>query len=460
MYTPRASSEITRDLVARLLARTTLTDIAEGSVVLSLLQTFAEQIAEADVRLSQIRDQFTLNGAGGVDLDERAEEIGITRFSATRATGEITVFRESATSAFTVPRGAVFGRTDNSVTYITTDATIMGIGVTSINVAIQSSVTGSIANAPARSINVLSDVPDEITSIIQSVALSNGIDIETDVQLRARATRYLNSLARCQPIALEYLATSFIASDETRATTAKLYEVPTERGRCELLIDDGSGLADHPPMRAGANVTTILNAVQGQIIGVESPIVNEITVTDVSNLAQYFQLVENVDYIVYRERGLIHLLEGARVQLGTELWISNYNVYTGLIAELQHTIEGNSNDITSGYRPAGISVRVLPAPVERIAFDVLIVVYDGANVLTVSSTVESEVLGFISSLGAGDPCFIAQIIDVVMGVSDVKNVTIYRTSTRTLETDFYPQTPRTVLRGGQIRAVTSITAGE
>ena len=48
MYQPRSSSEITRDLMARMVARTTLTDVAEGSVLLSLLQTVAEQIAEAD----------------------------------------------------------------------------------------------------------------------------------------------------------------------------------------------------------------------------------------------------------------------------------------------------------------------------------------------------------------------------------------------------------------------------
>ena len=457
MYTPRPSSEITRDLVARLLARTTLTDIAEGSVILALLQTFAEQIAESDVRLSKIRDQFTLVGASGIDLDERAEDIGITRLPATRATGEITVYRDDTSAVFTVPRGAVFGRTDNSVTYSTVDATIMSIGVASINVSVQSSVVGSIANAPSRTINVLSDVPEQITSVVQGVALANGRDAENDEQLRARATKYLNSLARCQPIALEYLATSFTASDETRATTATLYEIPTERARCELLIDDGSGLADHPPTRAGAVVTTTLNAVQGQIIGVESPIVGDIVVTDISNPVQYFRLVEGTDFIVFRERGLIHLLENASVTVGTELSISGYQVYTGLIAELQRAIEGDAGDITSGYRPAGISVRVLPSPVERLSFDALIVVTDGANVTTVSETVESEVASFISSLGAGEPCYIANIIDTVMSVDDVKNVTIYRTGTRTLETDFYPQTPRTVLRGGQIRAVTSIT---
>ena len=89
MYTPRSTEEITRDLVARMVARTELTDISEGSVLLALMRTFAEQIADADVRLNQIRRQFTLEGAQGADLDERVDELGLSRLSATRASSLI-----------------------------------------------------------------------------------------------------------------------------------------------------------------------------------------------------------------------------------------------------------------------------------------------------------------------------------------------------------------------------------
>ena len=336
-------------------------------------------------------------------------------------------------------------------------AVTMGIGIAEIDVSVRASVAGGEGNAPTRALTVLSDVPDEITSVVQGEAIGNGRDAETDTQLRARATQYLNSLARCQPVALEYLAASFTSSDETRATTATLYEVPTERGRCELLIDDGSGLGDHAPTRAGATVTTTLNAVRGLIIGAEAPIVNDVVVTDITNQAQQFRLIEGSDYIVFRERGLIHLLESASVSVGSVLSVSGYEVYTGLIAELQREIEGSTGDITSGYRPAGISVRVLPAPVQRVDLDLLIVIRDGANVQTTSDDVETAVAAFLSSLSAGAPAYVAKIIDIVMDVDGLKNVTVYRRNTRILEVDQYPISPRTVLRGGEIRAITSIT---
>ena len=443
--------------MARMVARTKLTDVAEGSVLFSLMQTVAEQIAESDVRLAGIREQFTLEGASGVDLDERAEDIGIERLSAVRATGEVTLYRTDTVGALTIPLGSVIGRTDSAVTYSTLSAVTMNNGESEITVSVRASVAGSAGNAPTRALDVLSDVPDAITSIVQGEAIGNGRDEETDNQLRSRATRYLNSLARCQPVALEYLATSFTASDETRATTATLYELPTERGRCELLIDDGSGLGDHAPKRAGVTTTTTINAVGGLIIGVEAPIVDEVTVTDITSPVQSFRLIEGTDYVVFRERGLVHLLDGASVSVGSVLSVSGYEVYTGLIAELQRTIEGNTGDVSSGYRPAGVSVRVLPAPVQRVNLDLLIAVVDGANVQTVSDNVETAVASFFSSLGAGEPAFIAKVIDIVMGVDDVKNVTVYRQNTRNLEVDQYPNSPRTVLRSGEIRAITSIT---
>ena len=52
MYEPRSSAEITRDLIARTVARTSLTDLAESSTLGVLMRSVAEQIAEADVRLA------------------------------------------------------------------------------------------------------------------------------------------------------------------------------------------------------------------------------------------------------------------------------------------------------------------------------------------------------------------------------------------------------------------------
>jgi uncharacterized phage protein gp47/JayE len=452
MYTPRSTEEITRDLVARMVARTELTDISEGSVLLALMRTFAEQIADADVRLNQIRRQFTLEGAQGADLDERVDELGLSRLSATRASGSVTVTRGTTTSELTLPAGSAFGRTDSEVTYITNQVATFAIGVAFVDVSVIASVVGASGDAPPRSINKLVDVPDDIVSVLQGSAISNGRDEEVDENLRARAQRHIASLSRCHPNALEYLALSFSATDGTRATTATLRELPDVRGECELLIDDGSGLGDQNLTRSGREVTVDLNSVLGQVIGIESPLADYPTVLNGST-----PLIRDTHYTVSRERGLISLLSGAPVSVGDTLTINNYTVYIGLISELQNAIEGTAGDVSSGYRSAGVSVRVLPAPVQRIDLNALISIVTGANLQTVESAVEAVLADYLSTLDAGAPALVSSMISRVMGVDNVYNVTLLKSGSSDNLDDIYPATPRTILRAGEINAVTSIT---
>jgi len=461
-YTPRPTNEILRDMLARVVVRTELTDVHEGSVLYTLCATVAEQIAESDVRLAQIRDQFTFDGASGVDLDERVEELGMTRLAATTATGELTLTRTDTTAALTVAAGATFGRTDSDATYISTADVTLSIGTASATVPVSAQVSGTAGNAPSGSINTILSA-NGIDSIAQATPLSNGAEAETDSALRTRARRYMNSLARCQPSAIEYQALSFTASDNTRATVATVYEDPTRYGRVELLIDDGNGIGDRAIDEitvAGAGVSQYVS-MGNTTIGIERGIATSPTVTkrDLTQipLPNPITMVEGTDYEIDYGRGTLTLLGGAG--LGLTINVSSYRVYTGLVAELQAHMEGTAGDVTTGFRPAGVSLRVLPAPVQRVDVDLLIVAADGANITTVTQQSESAVTDYLSSLGAGEPAYIARMVDVVMSIDDVVNVTVYRRNTNDLASDFYPQTPRYILRAQNIRAITSTTGG-
>lgn len=453
-YTPRPSNEILRDMIARVVVRTDLTDLHEGSVLHTLCATVAEQIAEADVRLSQIRDQFTFDGASGSDLDERIEEIGMVRLSATTASGEVTISRTDTASPLTIEVGATFGRSDSDVTYTTTEPYTMAVGVSSLSVTVYAQNTGEGGNAPSRSIDTLLGGLSGITSVAQSLPISNGQDAETDSVLRSRARRYLNSLARCQPSALEYQALTFTASDNTRVSTANVYEDPVVYGRVDLLVDDGSGFGSNYPTRAGASIEQFIGSNGVRVIGTERSIAGTPEVVRVRNFIST-PLTEGTDYTVAHGAGTITLLDGAVIPFDTVF--VHYSVYTGIVAELQDHIEGEAGDVSSGYRPAGVSVRVMPAPVDRANLDLLLTTADGANLTDVTLQVQAEVSDYFASLGAGDPAYIAQIIDVVMRSDSVKNVVVYRANTNTPAVDIYPATPRTVLRAGAIRAITSTT---
>jgi hypothetical protein len=437
-----------------MVVRTELTDIQEGSVLYTLCATVAEQIAEADVRLAQIRDQFTLDGASGVDLDERAEELGLERLPATTATGVVRISRTDTTVSLTIEAGATFGRSDSDVTYVTVQDYTMSGGVSALDVAVSAQVLGTAGNASSASINTVVDAPSGITSVFQASAISNGREAESDATLRSRARRYMNSLARCQPSALEFQALTFTASDNTRASVATLYEDPVVYGRTELLIDDGSGLGDSYPTRDGLAVSQYISSTGVKVIGTERSISNEPSVVR-TRAGVDTTLIKDTHYTVKYGAGIITLLEGA-VLPGDTVGVT-YKVHEGIVGELQSHIEGRAGDVASGYRPAGVTVRVLPAPVTRVSLDLLLVVADGANITTVVAQVEAAVTSYLSSLGAGAPAFVARMIDVAMGVADVENVSVYKQNTSDPAIDLYTASPRHVLRAGQIQAVTSTT---
>jgi uncharacterized phage protein gp47/JayE len=442
-----------------MVVRTELTDVREGSVLYTLFATVAEQIAEADIRLAQIRDQFTFEGASGTDLDERMEEVGVTRLSATTATGTVRVSRTDTTEEITLDAGASFGRTDSEVTYVTSEDYTLGVGVSALDVMVTAQSIGSNGNAPSGTINTIVDA-DGLDAVSQASPLANGVDAESDASLRSRARRYLNSLARCQPSALEYQALSFTASDNTRASVATVYEDPVTFGKVELLIDDGNGIGALPVSQiteAGEGVSYYVNSTGTKTIGLERAVATAPTVVRkdlTQNPVPTVTMTEGTDYVVHYGRGTITLLNDTAV--GQTVFVSDYLVYTGLVGELQSHIEGTAGDVTSGYRPAGISLRVLPAPVTKVSLDLLAVVADGANITTVTDSVESAVTSYLASLGAGEPAYIARIIDVAMDVDDMVNVTVYRPNSTTPASDFYPST-RNVLRAESIRAITSTT---
>ena len=451
MCRPRSSAEITRDLIETV-ARTSLTDLAESSTLGVLMRSIAEQIAEADVRLAQIREQFTLEERGAWTSTSE-QEIGVSRLAATAASGTVVVTRTDSSASLTIPAKGVFGRGDSDVTYSTTADAGLSIGELTKEISIVANTRGTSRNAPARSIDTILDAPSALVSVTQGEALANATDVETDLALRSRATLALNGIARAQPIALEYTARTFRSDrrdarddgDDLRARDASRLRGAADRRRLRS--------RDHAPTRSGEAVSVTLNAVLGQLIGVEAPVVGSMRVRSGANV-----LIEGRDYDISRSRGVITLRSAANVSIGDTITVDTYSVYTGLIAELQALMNGDPSDVTSGHRAAGIALRVLPAPVQRIPLDVLIVIEAGSTLTTVKASVESAISAYFSALGAGAPAYRSALVSVVMGVGSRERDDSHE---RDRERDARPlsQLQRDTYSSGNVRAITSTTGG-
>ncbi len=453
-YTPRTSKYLTQSLAARVIARTDLSDLAEGSVLLTMLATVAEELGLSEQRLKTIRDSFFLQTASGAELDERAREMppaGLQRASVATAQGAILslwrsddaseaqiIAGENYPDALTVPAGSIFQRSDDTTqTYLTTvdvvfagspGAGLPGEGTISA-VYVRAANSGIVGNCATGAIDTVLSAPSEIVSCYNTSGLENGQEEETDEALRARILVYLGSLARCQPVALEYAALSFVSTGGTRARFATVYEDPTNRGYSELVIDDGAGLAGSTVAATAATGTVpeTGQAVLYHQAPATAPIA-QVTVTR-GGVATVYKYNDGA-YISLHERGLLYFPLGV-LQAGDTWTIDTYDIYTELIQELQRYIEGDtSNPIDfPGWRAAGTRCVVRPAIIEYVSFDLHLIPRDYVALSDVSAEVKTTAIAFFRGLAPGDTFYVSQLVDRLMDNKSIISVRLYEPGT-------------------------------
>jgi hypothetical protein len=352
-------------------------------------------------------------------------------------------FNPALSANLTINSDSTFTRSDaQNVIYTVVQAYTVPSGTSSFNVTVEANQEGIAGNCASGLINTLLDAPSEITSVTNSLPFANGQEQETDTLLKRRALLYLKSLGRCQPSALEYSALS-LPSTQGRLILASIYEDPNQAGYSELAVDDGSGLLGDN-QRDGA----IYTATAGQTGGVrvfyhEAPAVEPVRIGIVSNLGIAVPLPPS-QYLSIPERGIIYINEGA-ISAGQTYRTLPYRVYTGLIAEVQNYIEGDTNNplVNAGFRACGTRVRVVPPTVKKLEFDMHLIPKSGYDLEVVTNQVLTAITQLTLDLRLGQPLYVAQIISAILDLGNVLSVKLYNydqsdSQTPVVLDDIYP----------------------
>lgn len=453
----RTSGEILRELSARVVARSTLTDVQEGSVIETILASVAEEVANEEQRLKQIRDSFSFLRVSGADLDDRVADLpvaGLARLGATAASGgALTLTRDSTTGALTIPAGSLYGRSDDpSLVYRQIADQTFGVGVATITgVAVQCAAPGLLGNCAAALITRVVSAPSDLGAVVNTIPLVNGQDAESDAQLKARALNYLAALTKTTPRALEFEALSFVASDGTRARFARIFEDPSTPGLAQLLLDDGGGLVGYT--RAGLSVSGVVPSGGPPILWHEAPAVDTPTRIFYSR-SGIDTMLNSSQYTSIPERGLVYVNAGI-LQAGDTWTVEKYDVFEGLPGELQTLIEGSPSDPLNlpGLRAAGVRVRVTRPSVYYVEMKINVVPVSGADFADVSEQTKNAALEYLATLGPGETLYSARLIDRIMDNPDVLTVRLYVGGVAGLEPlpDYAPPSPRYVIRSSDDR---------
>lgn len=162
------------------------TDISEGSFATDPLRAAAVELALAAAAMTTVLERGFIRTTYGLYLDARAEEHGVFRKPAVAATGLVTV---TGTAGTVIPAGTRLAVAGAAPPIYTTDAAATIPAGGAIDVAVTAVAAGQAGNAAPGAISILPDGLNGIASVTNALAITGGLDTESDAVLRARTLR-------------------------------------------------------------------------------------------------------------------------------------------------------------------------------------------------------------------------------------------------------------------------------
>lgn len=253
-FTTQRYEQILKKMIAKVVTRSTLSDISDSATAKHILAAAARQDDEQYFQMLQVLQLFDIYTATGDDLDERAAEIQpavITRNAAAKASGNLQFSRPGVAGTITIPAGTKAKTSGGQIYSTTAVGSITPGNQDSGLIPAIADAAGAAGNVVSATIIKLVTKPAGVTVVTNPAAFTGGDDKESDDSFRNRITLFINSLAKSTVDALEF----YVLGAEDTATGAvivfsKAVEDETNLGQVVLYIDDGTGSAESSALEA------------------------------------------------------------------------------------------------------------------------------------------------------------------------------------------------------------------
>ncbi|WP_438445915.1 baseplate J/gp47 family protein [Gorillibacterium sp. sgz5001074] len=152
----------------------------EGTVTYDVAAALSVELALAYVQLERGLRLGFAHTSSGAYLEMRADEHGVSRKPAVKATGRVTI---SGTDGAPIGKGAVFATTSGTRFVTKTAAVIVG---TTATVDVEAEVAGAAGNVAAGTISVIPVSIPGVSVVTNTLPTTGGFDAETDESLLQR----------------------------------------------------------------------------------------------------------------------------------------------------------------------------------------------------------------------------------------------------------------------------------
>ncbi len=188
-----------------------LTDYQEGSVVRSLFESFAIEMATLYEQLDLVYQAGYVDTAEGASLERVVAVLGIKRNEPDFATGEVTFTRDPGFyEVLAIPAGTLVTTVEDESqeppkkSYLTIEEGVLAVGENTVTVKVQADMRGREMASDANSVVVMPQpVPGVKLVNNNSPIRFLGRDRESDEELRQRAKQALLASGRASHTALE-----------------------------------------------------------------------------------------------------------------------------------------------------------------------------------------------------------------------------------------------------------------
>ena len=342
-------NQLLGDLVRHILPNTPLNDISVGSALYTLLEAVAASDFDNNASILSVLELLTLDALTNNDLDNRARDYGLSRFTAQRASGSVTISDSSIQkrstglyavkpapiagstviyvndasqwmptgylylgrgtqsfegpipytsitnngSFYTIQLGSVLkkdhllsdvvvdqqGKLDRlivagtavtipannqmpEIKYTTLRDAVIPAGEDNVTgVPIIAERAGSQGNASIGSIVAFNTIPFTGAAVVNTSALTDGRDIESDAELRERVKSYSSTLARGTKDAILASIIGVADAEESKQVVSAVISEPPTLGEPSIIyLDDGRGFQ---PSTKGQSVDVLLASANG-----------------------------------------------------------------------------------------------------------------------------------------------------------------------------------------------------
>ncbi|MEH2291336.1 baseplate J/gp47 family protein [Nostoc sp.] len=403
-----------------------LTDFQEGSVVRTMFESFAYEMALLYAQMEKVYLSAYVNTAEDVQLEQVVAILGIKRGEPDFATGKVTFIRDIGIDEdIVIPIGTLIATSEDTPespkkVYKIIEAQTLTRDIKAIDVRVQAVQRGESQKTDAETITVMPQPITGVKSVInQEAILFTGKRQETDKELRDRAKKTLLAASGANTTAIEQALISLPSVKQVQVRE----NFHKARGEVTLNIDGNSQTVTIPKdseIKIGQNSfkttekVTINNSspvkvnVQSVVDGQAGELLQATNESTINNIQNISIKVINHQPIVLKDFGII------------EVFVDGIDFRdTGKVSELNQEIER--------VRAAGIYVILKQAITVTINGIFKIELVNGLKlpkleIIKLEQEIQKVIKSHIIKQAMGQPLLISQLTKQVLEINGVNDI--------------------------------------